>query len=138
MAKRFKFDKQLRAFKKLKRRLARRTANNARNHFIKSFRNQGWTDRVLTAWDKRKAVKKDTRPGRAILVDSGNLRSSIRVKSVSFSISRIGSYNIKYNRFHNRGTAIHPKRQFIGDSVTLTKSNSKIINFELSKLFRIR
>ena len=137
MAKRFQFDKQLRAFKKLKRTMARKTAANSKRHFQQSFRNQGWTDTVLTAWDKRKAAK-DKRPGRAVLVDSGNLRGSIRVKSVSFPISRIGSYNIKYNRFHNRGTSILPKRQFIGSSRALTRSNSKIINLELSKLLRIR
>lgn len=138
MAKRFKFDEQLRAFKRLKKTMARKTAANSRRHFLQSFRNQGFTDTVLTAWDKRKAVKKDKRPGRAVLVDSGNLRSSIRVKSVSFPISRIGSYNIRYNRFHNRGIGPLPKRQFIGSSRTLTRSNSKIINLELSKLFQIR
>ena len=137
MAKRFKFAEQLRAFKRLKRTMARKTAANTRRFFLQSFRNQGWLDTALTAWDKRKAVKVD-RPGRAILVDSGNLRGSIRIKSVSFRISRIGSYNIAYNRAHNRGEGVQPKRQFIGSSFALTRSNSKIINLELSKLLRMR
>ncbi len=137
MAKRFKFAEQLRAFKRLKRTMARKTAANTRRFFLQSFRSQGWLDNILSPWEKRKA-KKDTRPGRAILVDSANLRGSIRVKSVSFPISRIGSYNIRYNRFHNRGAGPLPKRQFIGSSRTLTKSNSKIINLELSKLLQMR
>jgi len=137
MARRFKFDEQLRAFRARKNSIARKTANNSRNFFVQSFRNQGFIDVALTAWDKRKAVR-DTRPGRAILVDSGNLRGSIRVKSASFPISRVGSYNLRYNRFHNRGEGFLPKRQFVGRSRALTRSNSKIINLELRKLFLIR
>lgn len=73
----------------------------AQNHFIMSFRNQGFTDEVIAKWKARK--KPDA--GRAILVKSGALRRSIKMKKVGlFKI--VMSSNIPYAQIHNDGGII--------------------------------
>lgn len=131
----FNFKKKRALWKKFKRTAPIVVGNNARNHFLKSFRDSGFTDLRFTAWQKRKA-RKDNRPGRAILVDSANMKDSIRVRTATFRIIRIGSYGIKYARFHNRGEGSLPKREFIGNSRRLESKNKKFINLELKKILR--
>lgn len=106
------------------------SANTAKNHFLKSFREGGFTDEHLEAWKPRK--RSDKRKGRrAILVKSGHLRDSIRVARTSgkgfLIVSDMGlGANKDYARVHNFGLRsgrgrgfIMPKRQFIGRSKTL-------------------
>jgi len=106
------------------------SANTAKNHFLKSFRDGGFTDNVLERWTPRKS--KDKRKGRrAILVKSGHLRDSIRVARTSnkgfLIVSDMGlGANSDYAPVHNfglragRGRGFKmPKRQFIGRSKTL-------------------
>ena len=134
--KRFNFKKKRALWRRFKRRAPIVIANNLKNHFkFKSFRDSGFTDLKFTAWEKRK-VKKDGRPGRALLIDSGNLKNSIRTRTANFRVIRVGSYGIKYARFHNRGEGPLPKRQFIGNSRQLTNKNKRFINLELEKILR--
>lgn len=78
----------------------------AKNHFVKSFRNQGFTDEVLKPWPARK-YNRNSR-GRGILVKTGDLRRSIRViRQKRYGIV-IGS-DLRYASIHNYGGLIHKK-----------------------------
>jgi len=106
------FQQLARAFKRQKRNLPKLLGNSAKNHFVASFRVGGFTDNTLKPWKPRKHPNAaDTRTGktRALLVDSGNLRKSIRVKSSSFRRIRVGSYGIPYAQIHNRGGVTRPR-----------------------------
>lgn len=111
MAKKIDIEKSIAKFKKLKPLLPKVLGNMALNHFLQSFRDEGFTDNALSPWEKRKRKNAaDIRTGRsrALLVDSGALRKSLRVKSATFQKVRIGSYGIIYASIHNRGGTTHP------------------------------
>ena len=118
-------------------------ANNAVNHFVKSFDNGGFTDGHLQPWPDRKWSKDNF--GRALLIKSGTLKRGIRVKSVNSTLAVIGTGGIRYAAIHNyglRGLAWGkypfqmPKRQYIGKSTQLNKINLELIKKEVKKLFR--
>jgi len=70
------------------------------------FRAGNWVNTTREPWAKRKEgsswSKRKERPGRAILVDRGRLRRSIRVVSVSAERVVIGT-DVPYARAHNEG-----------------------------------
>lgn len=134
MAKRWRFDKVLSKSKAIKRSLPVKLANIVLRHFQGSFRQQGWTDQTFNPWAARKTPEKGSR--RSILVKSGDLRGSIRVRSTSFSAIRVGSYGLKYSQTHNRGLGNMPERKFIGPSQQMTAKIRKIISVELKNTFR--
>jgi phage gpG-like protein len=74
--------------------------NDAVNFFLDNFKRQGWLGNRLEPWKKRKRNKK--RPGRAILVDSGRLRRSIRITSIHAGTVTIGT-DVPYAKAHNEG-----------------------------------
>tara|TARA_R110000796_G_scaffold96178_2_gene201776 strand:+ start:996 stop:1412 length:417 start_codon:yes stop_codon:yes gene_type:complete len=105
--------------KKVKAETPRMIAVEAVKHFKQSFRDGGFTDDRLSPWVKRKRpnrADKKSKKRRAILVDSGDLRKSIRRRKISFRTIIVGSYGVKYGKFHNRGTGGQSKRKFIGES----------------------
>ena len=119
MAKQINFKAIEQRFQKMKRDAPRLIAGIAVEHYKKSFRDGGFTDDRLQPWKARKRGNKAdrrTNKRRAILVDSGDLRRSIRARKFSFSEIAVGSYGTKYATFHNKGTRILPKRQFVGAS----------------------
>lgn len=82
--------------------------NEAVNFFTNSFRQQGWLGNSFTPWRARKASKwgkKDKRKGRAILIDSGRLRRSIRIVSNTRGIVIIGT-DVPYAKAHNEGMSL--------------------------------
>lgn len=118
--------------------------NEAKNFFVASFRKQGFEDRSLHHWKPRK--KEDNRKGRAILVDSGDLRRSIVREPVNKSQLQVKiSTDLPYAKIHNEGLngmawGKHPfkmpKRQFMGDSYKLNELCKKIIVSQLDKIFK--
>jgi phage gpG-like protein len=123
----------------LKQTLPRLLARDMVNHSKKAFRDQGFTDDAFTAWQKRKTqnrADRRTAARRAILIDSGALRRSIRSKSVNFREIRVGSYGIVYASRHNRGLDGMPKRQFIGRSKVLTDKMTKRVRNEFRKALK--
>lgn len=77
--------------------------NEAQNHFVKSFRNQGFTDDGLQSWKPRKRGKD---PGRAILVKTGRLRRSIRKRTKGkYAVSIVS--DVPYAMIHNNGGRIN-------------------------------
>lgn len=66
-----------------------------------NFRSQGWRDTVIEPWKKRKpGAKRDS--GRAILVDSGRLKRSIRLLRMNMHSVTIGT-DVPYASAHNEG-----------------------------------
>lgn len=74
--------------------------NDAVNFFLDSFKRQAWLGSRLEPWAKRRNNKR--RPGRAILVDTGRLRRSIRITKVSQGNVTIGT-DVPYAKAHNEG-----------------------------------
>lgn len=115
---------------------------DAKNHFLKSFTNAGFTDSSLVKWAPRKRETKRTK-GKAILIQTGALRRSIRVlvfDSRHFVVvSDMGLPGSKdYAPVHNYGLRagrgagfIMPQRRFMGRSVVL---ENKIRNKLITKL----
>lgn len=133
----FNFEQKLQELKRLKSNLPLIVGNIAKRHFVKSFKDGGFTDVNLDPWAKRKRLdKSDRRTGtnRAILVKSGHLRGSIRVKVANFNKIEIGAYGVPYARYHNQGVGKMPKRQFIGQSRLMTRKISKRIKQEIVKI----
>jgi len=109
--------------------------NEAKNFFVASFRKQGFDDRNVQPWKPRK--KEGKRKGRAILVDSGDLRRSIvREPANKTQLSVKISTDLPYAKVHNEGTSKMPKRQFMGDSYKLNEMCKKIIISQLDKIFK--
>lgn len=114
----------------------------AKNHFVRSFRNQGFTDQSLQRWQARKRVDRGVRGNRAILVKSGDLRRSIRIVSKTLTSVTIGS-DLPYAKVHNDGLRAGrgrgfkmPKRQFIGYSSALSISLQRKLDNRIQKVFK--
>lgn len=110
--------------------------NMAVNHFKLGFRRGGFqTDDSKTGWAKRgKGSKRNS--GRAILVDSGRLKRSIRIQRRRFGSIIIGTSGIAYANIHNEGLYGKafgkyrfkmPQREYIGDSKSLERKIDKKI-----------
>ena len=124
----FNFKEKAAEIRRTKRTLPIQVGNIAKNHFLDSFRDQGFTDSSLSPWAARKTRNKSdrrNRANRAILVDSGDLRRSIRVGTARFERIEVGSYGIRYAGYHNKGEGRQPIRKFVGSS---RKMNTEIRN----------
>ncbi len=134
-------NRKIRNLKDAKRNIPVLVSNNSKNFFLQSFRNQGFTDNSLEKWQKRDNRSRRN-SGRAILVDTGALRRSIKVSQSSFNKIVITS-NLPYAAVHNYGLKAGrgrgfkmPKRKFMGNSKKLNQQNIDIIKSELTKIFK--
>jgi phage gpG-like protein len=110
--------------------------NEAKNFFVNSWRLQGFEDMSVQKWAPRKKQDKK-RAGRAILVDSGDLRRSIIREPVNKSqLSVKISTDLPYAKVHNEGEGKMPKRQFMGNSYKLNENCKKILISQLDRIFK--
>jgi phage gpG-like protein len=110
--------------------------NEAKNFFVNSFRLQGFEDKSVEKWKPRKKQTKRN-IGRAILVQSGDLRRSIIRQPVNkANLSVKISTDLVYAKVHNEGIGKMPKRQFIGNSYKLNENCKKIVVSQLDKIFK--
>lgn len=116
----------------------------AKNHFVRSFRDGGFTDKSLQRWKPRKKETKKT-IGRGVLIGpAADLRKSIVRKGINKSnLSVVIATDKKYAAVHNLGLKagrgngfIMPKRQFIGDSYQLNNKVKAIIISRTNKAFK--
>lgn len=114
----------------LKREAPKEVARTMLAFYKESFRVQGWRGNGFQKWKQRK--KPD--PGRAILIQSGALRRSIRIRKATWTQVKINS-NLPYADIHNRGGLglafgkypfIMPKRQFMGGITQSKQLRSKV------------
>ncbi len=132
----FNFKKKIAEFKAMKRSLPIKIGNLAKNHFVASFRNQGFTDRALNPWAVRKNSNRSDRRTtrkRAILVKTGHLRRSIKVQKARFSSIEIGYRGVPYGVYHNQGSGNLPQRQFMGKSYVLNQKIRRTIKKHIKK-----
>ena len=139
MASKWGLKEKLAELQRMKSTLPTKLANEAKNHFLQSFRDGGFTDRNLSKWKPRKVNAKNN-IGRGILIKTGNLRRSVKVRSVSWNKVIIGSYGLDYAATHNYGLNVRgfkmPKRQFIGNSVQLENRMKKMVNSDFCKILK--
>lgn len=101
--------------------------NTAKNFFVENFRKQGFDDKTVEKWQKRKKVERKGRgskksaaelgtvrsvkSGRAILVKTGDLRRSIiRIPNRSALNVKIQT-DLPYAKIHNEGGIINKSEQ---------------------------
>jgi len=119
--------------------LPRQVGNIAKNHYLKAFRDQGFTDDRLNPWKRRKRPSSSDRRNRgrrAILVNRGHLKRSIRVGAASFDRVEVGSYGIKYAKFHNKGEGKLPERKFVGASKVMNEQIRRKIRREIKNILK--
>lgn len=134
----FNFKKKIARFKANKKKLPLAIGALAKSHYLKSFRDEGFTDQTLSPWAGRKRGNRSDRNNKArrgLLVDKGHLRRSIRVVRANWNRVEVGSTGIKYARFHNRGEG-QPQRQFVGRSAVLNTKIGKRIRRDTKNIFR--
>ena len=127
----FKLGAKLDKLLKEKAELPSELGNMSKNFFVENFKRQGFLDSTVERW----APRKHADAGRAILVQSGDLRKSIRILRKSKDTVVIGS-DLKYAGYHNSGTGKLPKREFVGDSVELRRKLKAKIILELNKAMK--
>ena len=134
----FNFKKKIKEFEQLKKSLPLVVGNMAKRHFVKSFRDGGFTDKTLDPWQKRKtrnrSDRRNPRAGRALLVDTGHMRRSVKIKSASFSSVKIGT-NIPYAKYHNNPKKARVHRQFIGNSQKLNNDILRRVRKDVKSIF---
>jgi phage gpG-like protein len=130
------FINRIKAYERNKRTLPIIIGETAKNFFQDNFKKQGFDDNGVKRWQARKGqvsfnglarVSKKSESGRAILVKTGDLRNSIRVKSASMRKIVIAT-DLDYSKIHNDGSNKMPQRQFIGESANLNKKIVELIS----------
>ena len=140
MGNKFRLDQKIAAFKKVKDSLPIILGNEALNFFLKSFDNGGFTDASLQKWDKRKAGAPRNN-GRALLIDTGDLRRSIKVSYIGgkaiISSDLIYASVINYGLRSGRGAGfMMPQRKFVGRSAMLQAEMKLKIIKKISGIFK--
>lgn len=106
-------------------------AVTAVNHFKRSFEIGGWAGESFERWPGRKPGA--PRPSRALLVDTGRLRRSIRVTARGASFITVGT-DVPYGRAHNLGLTYAKRVQVAAHSrktkrgAVAVKSHSRQMN----------
>jgi phage gpG-like protein len=109
MATTFNLNKAETHFKQVLMHAPAMLGNDAVNFFLDRFKEQAWLGSSREPWVKRKAVTKwgktPRNNGRAILIDSGRLRRSIRITAIQAGSVSIGT-DVPYAIAHNQGMRI--------------------------------
>ena len=135
------------------------------NFSLDNFRAQGFLGNTFEKWPQRKkSWVKDKRPNRALLVDTGKLKRSIRVVRATPNEVVIGS-DVAYARAHNEGLRIGliqsvkgftrksgvgvsahtrrvnqniPRRRFMGNSPYLDARLKRAVTLQLAKEIKLQ
>ena len=106
----------------------------AKNHYVKSFRDGGFTDESLVMWEKR---KNDKDPTRAVLVGKRNTGSQhlkhsiVARRSGQFSVTI--STDVKYAKIHNDGEVV--SRRARSGTIHLREFSTNIQTGVISRRF---
>ena len=108
-----------------------KNAEIAKDFFVQSFENKGFTDENLEAWEQ----DEDSTKGE-LMVKTGNLRNSIRVENVDNNSAEVTS-DVSYAKFLNDGTSRMTSRKFMGKSAKLEEAIMKNVNQAINKILKI-
>lgn len=123
-------------FRKVREELPLQMAAVAQNFFVDSFQRQGWYDGLtLTRWQPRageswRRKKKGRRGNRGILIKTGRLRRSIKIRSARFQRIVIAT-DARYAAIHNFGfdgyitVRSHTRHRFMRQSEEYTTKTGK-------------
>lgn len=148
---RFRFDVIGEDLKRGSTAMMREIGMAQKNYFLESFKRQGWDSEKWTEVQRRikdtkaykypakKGLKRRTRP---ILVGKGSLRRAVNSSLKSVTPNRVRfEVDLPYAAIHNEGLRMKngklmPKRQFMGLTPALDKTNKKIIQKYVNKAFK--
>ncbi|MCP3682127.1 MAG: hypothetical protein GY861_05490 [bacterium] len=106
---RYRFAEDSKELREASKRVLIRVGEESKNWFVLGFRRGGGqTDKSKGGWKKRKHLTiqdASTKKSRGLLVQSGNLRDSIRISKRTASMIVISS-NLDYADIHNEGGTI--------------------------------
>jgi phage gpG-like protein len=105
-------------------------ANHILTFFKANYNKEGYNDNGFTPWKNRK-IQVD----RKLLVKTGKLRDSIRIRKMSWGSIVVGT-DVEYAEYHNEGTANLPKRPIIYLSDTLEKEIKDMISKDFKNMFK--
>jgi len=161
--KRHDFPRDNKSLKKFMANLPRLAGNTALNFYDDSFTRQGFIDRRFQRWPARKTKDKNKRQRRNILIQSGRLRRSLRMRTAGSNV--IIFTDVPYAEAHNEGKRIRgrvtvrshtrrttkgktrvrrhrrkvdfkmPKRQFMGHSELLDKRLELLVTNAIDDFF---
>lgn len=156
MARNFNFDKILKEFPELKRKLLVGLGKQAQNYFFKSFKDQGFDGQD---WDnvkrriegekayeypKTKGLQRRTSP---ILIGAGLKKRGVTLAKAVSTMSQTASFvgstqlrmkvNVPYAGYLNEGTPNMPARTFVRQTQKLTTMQQKRIENEVTKAFSL-
>lgn len=117
---------------KLKEELPVILGNEAQNHFLKGFKNQGGqTDASKRGWRRNNGTPTH-------LVQTGVLFSNIQRRKTRFgrTVVATSAKTKKYAYKHNRGVEGMRKNEFIGESTDLREKLDKLIKLEIKELWQ--
>ena len=145
----FRLDIVLTNYGSLKQRLPPLLANQAQNFFVDSFKKQAWRDQTTEPWKevkrritgtseykypKKKGLSRRTKP---ILVMTGALRRAVGSSIREQRFERVKLVvALPYADAQNYGTKTITQRQFMGDSITLRRVQTELINKEIQKVWQ--
>ena len=130
------FAPLIQAQKKFDRRATIVLGETAKQFFRKNFKLEGFLDKTLSPWAKRKKETSKTLGNRVLQGVSNDLNLSIDRFETNKRRVRIGSRGVIYADRHNRGLDGMRKRKFIGNSSVLEKILLKLIEKELKRANR--
>lgn len=100
-------DPLIKEFKRQKKHLPQKLGNVAVRYFRRSFDKEGFTDRTLDPWERRKYTARGG-PKKTLQV-SGALKRSIRRLKTTFGEIKIGTRGLAYAEIHNTGGTLRPQ-----------------------------
>jgi phage gpG-like protein len=108
-------------------------ANDAKNHYVSSFKKGGFTDESFEAWKPRKTENKKSE-GRAILVKKGDLRRSIKSRVNLAQLLVTIKSDLPYSAIHNYGGNINiESRKGAGTIKAKIRGSGKFVNGKFTK-----
>ena len=157
MDRKFNFEKILTEFPKIKRELMIRLSTESQNYFFSSFKNQGFDGQKWKEvqrrtegtkaykYPKKKGLQRRTSPiliGAGFKTRGGSLSRAVGTmsKTVEFTGGTIlkMKVDVPYSEYINEGTPKMPKRQFVGQTSTLTEKQKKTIESVIDKAFEVK
>lgn len=134
----------LKQLKELERNMPTVIGNEAVNFFKDRFRKQQWLDSSTEAWAPRstrsETRKRDKKAGRALLVDSGRLRRSIRILAKLAGYVKVGT-DVPYAQMHNEGLTVnktvtvkqHQRKNRKAKGMATVKSHPRRMNLTMKR-----
>lgn len=117
--------------------IAKRVAEEARDHFVEQFDNQEWEGKDWQPLkDSTLKYKASQGYGSTPLVNTGNLRSALVncIKKASWKDGVVLNVDTDYAQYQNNGTDTIPARKFFEDSYELQKRWNRALDEEIRKI----